>query len=611
MRQPTDPDRRFSLATTTHPTAAARLAMAEVAAVAVGLAAMALLHGLKNRHIDVRLRWELGLLIGAAMAFLTVSLALRRHWSRAKLTFHRENRLKIILAVAWTAGVLGIIIFAHSFGLSRAGLLLGWTELCLVIRGVSGGIRMTRDFTASSGGNPAPLLVASFLLLIAVGTTLLMLPKAYADPEPLRVPFADRFRVALFTATSASCVTGLIVVDTPTHWSRMGQTVILGLIQLGGLGIMTCGAFFAAVAGRSMGARERIALHEMLEAEEPGHVRRLVLGILGFTLAAELVGAVLLWGLFAEFPLGERIFQSVFHAVSAFCNAGFALKSANFVGYGDRWQVWGVICGLVIVGGIGFATLYNLWIVLVKPRFRTERAAPLFNLSPSHARLTLSTRVVLATTGLLLVGGTVAYFLLEATRVPPDPPVPLSSRIAEAWFQSVIFRTAGFNTVDHAALAPATKLLGVMLMFIGAAPGSTGGGIKVTAFALAMLRLASILRGRQRIEVAHRLIPDPLVNRALTVVALGVLVVMATTMLLVIFEHDEAAFLDHLFEATSAFATVGVSAVGTQNLKPESQFVLIVTMFLGRVGPLTLLIGLAGSQKTTSYDYPTERVTLG
>ncbi|MFQ5730966.1 MAG: potassium transporter TrkG, partial [Planctomycetaceae bacterium] len=228
-----------------------------------------------------------------------------------------------------------------------------------------------------------------------------------------------------------------------------------------------------------------------------------------------------------------------------------------------------------------------------------------------RVRLTLTTRLAASTTVLLLVAGTLGYYLLESTSNATKP--ENDSPLAEAWFQAVTFRTAGFNTVDHGDLQPATKLFAIFLMFVGASPGSTGGGVKTVCFAVTALALLSILRGRDRVEIAGRTIPQELVNRALAIVWLGIAMVMAATLLLTLFEGDgqNGRFLDHLFEATSAFATVGVSTGITPELSSASRLVIIVTMFVGRVGPLTVLIALAGRQRTARYDYPVERVTLG
>lgn len=607
--------RRLTERDSLRPRDAVWLIFAERMLLVVGLICTVLRHGL--RSVTTALDLELGLITFLVMLFFAVSLRVRYRWSRFKVTYRQENRLPIVVSIVWAIGVVLIFAFGSPFPQgaeawpARLKAIAGWSEIWLAVRAVASAIAVTRRSTASSRLSPGLILVLSFVFLILGGTILLMVPKSYANPHDLELGFLERLRYAVFTSTSASCVTGLTVVDTGgdfPYWSRMGQTVILCLFQIGGLGIMTFGALFAIASGRQMRIRESVALYEVFDVEEPGHVRRLVIGIFGFTAAAEILGAALLLGLWEGLPLGERIYQSIFHSVSAFCNAGFTLTNNSFVGYGDRWQVWGVIAALVIIGGLGFGVLYDL-AAAYQSRRHGSRIQPLFNRLPNHKKLSISSRIILTTTVALLVLGAVGYHYLEHMA----PPNSSGARVtwADAWFQSMTFRTAGFNSVNHGEMQPATKLLAIVLMFIGAAPGSTGGGVKVTCFALAVLRYVSILRGKSRVEIGHRTIPEELVNRAMTVMALGVMVVMGTTMLLVIFESREARFLDHLFEATSAFATVGVSAIGTSELQPASQMVIVATMFLGRVGPLTILFGLAGPRRNPGYAYPEERVTLG
>jgi trk system potassium uptake protein TrkH len=271
-----------------------------------------------------------------------------------------------------------------------------------------------------------------------------------------------------------------------------------------------------------------------------------------------------------------------------------------------RWQVSGVVAGLIVLGGLGFAVQYNLLLV-VRARLNSPRGR--FRPQTPPARLALTSRLVLLTTASLLVGGMIGYFLLESDPGPNDGGT--LEQVCNAWFQSVTYRTAGFHTVDHAELQPATKLFAVVLMFIGASPGSTGGGIKTVCFALGILAVISILRGRPRVEIAGRTVPDFIVNRALAIIALGMAAMMATTLLLVVFEARQDRFLSHLYEAASALGTVGVSTGITPELTAPSKLVLIGVMFLGRVGPLTLLLALAGRASDASFEYPTERVTLG
>jgi trk/ktr system potassium uptake protein len=577
----------------------------------LGVAAVVLLHGLRDASTAVRI--ELGLFLIAGLGYLTLSVGLRLRWTLARDSFVKENRVPLLVGIGWGAGMLAALLFgpllpAVDDWSPRFTATTTISEVAILVRGVAGTIVVIRRATAGAT-DPTVILVTSFVVLIAVGTALLMLPRAKA-PATERFPDESApFLVALFTSTSASCVTGLVVVPTGTYWSPFGQAVIFGLFQVGGLGIMTCGAFFALAAGGGMQFRESATLRDLLESEQLGDVRRLVLSILVFTLASELIGAVLISGLWADLPLGRRIWYSLFHSVSAFCNAGFSLTDNSFVGMGNRWQVWGGVAGLIVIGGMGFAVLYNFALCL-RSRLSSVTFRPLFNLPRNRVRLTLSTKLASVTTLCLLIAGTAGYFVLEAA-AKPDLAADVPTRTAEAWFQSVTFRTAGFNTVDHGSLHPSTKLFAILLMFIGASPGSTGGGVKTVCFAVTVLALLSILRGRPQVEIAGRTIPQELVNKALAIFCLGVVVVMTATLLLVLFENQPALFIDHMYEATSAFGTVGVSTGVTPSLTDASKTVIIVTMFIGRVGPLTLLIALAGRQRGARYEFPAERVTLG
>ncbi len=609
-----EPSLAFTATDTLRPRQVRRLWHFEILCQLAGVAAAVVRHGLgpttEEQHV------ELGLVVILAMACLTASTAVQYRWSLARTRFLQRNVSSVLFGLLWLSGFVGILIFGpllpewNGQPTTRGIAFIACSELFILLQGLAGLVRMTRR-AAGGGINPTLVLVLSFVFLTAVGTALLLLPRARGPAAPDNEPLAVRIRVAFFTATSASCVTGLTVVPTGgsnPYWSRMGQMVILGLFQIGGLGIMTCGAFFAVVAGRDMQLRESVTLRDLLDSEGLGDARRLLLSILGFTLIAESVGALLLSGLWSDLPGSERMFYSLFHSVSAFCNAGFSLTENSFEGLGVRWQVWGVLAGLIVTGGLGFAVLYNVSLV-AKSRLYEIRFQPLFSLPQKRVRLSLSSKLVIVSSfGLLLLGG-IGFYILESTG-PPNGQGAVQ-RIADAWFQSVTFRTAGFNTVDHGELQAATKLFAIPLMIVGASPGSTGGGVKTICFALTVLSLISVLRGRQRVEVMGRTIPDMLVNRALAILTLGVLMIMSTTILLVLFENRPEKLIDYLFEATSAFATVGVSTGITPKLSAPSQLVIAVAMFIGRVGPLTLLIGLSGHTTDTRYDYPFERVTLG
>ncbi|MCA8997899.1 MAG: hypothetical protein KDA80_12965 [Planctomycetaceae bacterium] len=603
---------------TLHPERARWLRRVDALAQIIGVTALVMGHGVRRTGIPP---WEFGAIQLLCMAIITVAIAVRYRWSLAKLSFTRRHLATVLAAAVWTAGIAVVTIIGPilpdlneaRFGGGRWWGYIEVTEVVLLAYsafGIVAGLRRV-----SSGGiNPAFLLVLSFVLLISVGTGILMLPICRETSE-FEAHTGAPFLTALFTATSAACVTGLIVEHTGNYWSFVGQLVILMLFQVGGLGIMTFGAFFAAIAGRNVRLSEFATLRDLFSTEGLGDLRRLIFVILGYTLFLELIGAILLMGLWSDLPWGQRVFMSVFHSVSAFCNAGFALTEDSFVGMAHHWQVRYAIPLLIIVGGLGFAVVYNLQQYVSIALQRILDREP-FRLPHKRPRIRLTTRLVLVTTGVLLVAGTLGIYLLERTAADHH-------RIAwdDAWFQSVTFRTAGFNTVDLGQLQPGTKLLGILLMAIGASPGSTGGGMKTTVFAVTFVGLISVMRGRERVEVFGRTLPAINLNRALAILFVTLISVMTTTLLLVTFEKRPDYFLDHMFEAASAVGTVGVSSTipldngemgsVTSSLSTPSRIVIIFAMFLGRVGPLTLLLALAGEGPSIRYEYPSEKVTLG
>ncbi|QDU40205.1 Ktr system potassium uptake protein B [Maioricimonas rarisocia] len=619
MDQELEQTRRILAQRSRYPHRTQALRWVDGAAQVVGVVSVAVGHGLRNVEAYP---WAFELIAVLAMASVSGGILARYRWSLRRPSFFSRHRPEVVAAALWSAGVLLAVIFGpllpfdESVNNSRWLAITRLSEFLIVAYALAGAIRGIRRI-AARGTNPALLLVGSFVVLVALGTAALMLPRARQDTADDPDPGGAPFLVALFTSTSASCVTGLTVVDTRTYWSGFGQTVILVLFQIGGLGIMTFGGFFAVAAGRSIQLREYATLRDLLASEPMGDLRRLVLAILGFTLSCELIGAVLLWGLWPEHPWPQRLFLSLFHSVSAFCNAGFALTENSFVGMADRWQVWGALSGLIILGGFGFPSLHQLVTTIPLQRLFIPF---LYFREPVHQsrRASLTSRLVLVTTIVLLAGGTLGIYMLEHS-VPQSDSELIS--LADAWFQSVTFRTAGFNTVDLGELQPTSKLLAIALMFIGASPGSTGGGVKTVVFAITVLSVISIVRDRPNLECMHRTIPTSVANRALGILFLALATLMTVTMLLVFFEQRPGLFMDHLFEAASAVGTVGVSTTvtlpdqtvtsTTQSLSSASRVVIIVAMFLGRVGPLTFLLGMAGSPSPAEYSYPAERVTLG
>lgn len=586
-----------------------RLSAVSTPAFIVGLISTVLQHGISSDGV----LWEFGLFACLAMLVRTAIVGLQVYLCDDWRTCFGSNRRACVFAAAWVTGAALLLVCGPVlpvwFTSSRGAALVAWSEMFLLVVGVAQLLKFVSSTTTRS--NPALIFVVSFLGLILVGTLLLLLPgsvTAQADDASV----LDRCRIALFTATSASCVTGLVVVPTggpDAWWSRFGQVVIMVLFQVGGLGMMSLSATFALLIGNRLAIRESAAVTEVSEASTVRDVRQLLIAIISFTLAAEAIGAVLLSTLWSHLPFADRAFYGTFHSISAFCNAGFSLTGQSFLGLGTRWQVWGVVCGLIIVGSLGFGTLRALGNAVWISWQQSRKPSSLFRRRRLREQLPVSPRLILTTTAILLLGGAVAYWMLESIGVRADE--PFGKRIADAWFQSVTFRTAGFSTVDHGSLEPSTKLFSIGLMFIGASPGSTGGGVKTVAVAIIVLALISILRGRRHVECYGRMIPDDQIRYAIVIIAMGLGATMVSTLLLTIFEADAFPFLDVLYEATSAFATVGVSTGITSSLTPPSQIVVVATMFLGRVGPLTLLMALAKKAQTADYQFPQERVSLG
>jgi trk system potassium uptake protein TrkH len=442
--------------------------------------------------------------------------------------------------------------------------------------------------------SPPRLLALSIAGLILTGATLLWLPLSSADGR------ATSFVDALFTATSAVCVTGLIVQDTPIHFSRFGQAVILLLIQAGGLGYMTISTVLAAALGRSVTLQERLTLQEGLNVQGLDGLLRFALTVLKLTLFFELTGAAILaarW--WTELGAGRALWYGVFHSISAFNNAGFALWSDNMMRWRGDVTVNLVITALVIVGGLGFFVLSEL----------TQR--------PRRIRLSVHTRLVLVSTSILLVLGTVGIYALEAGNPRTLASLPAHERWLAAWFQSVTPRTAGFNTLDYAAMTPPALFFTMALMFIGASPGSTGGGVKTTTFSITVAALWATVRGDDEPHVFGRRLGAELVARAFFVSLIAFLVLNAIAGLLLASEGRD--LMRTLFETTSAFGTVGLS-MGEGGapvslsafFSPAGKILVITMMFVGRLGPLTLAFAVARRASVQPrLRYPEGKVLIG
>ena len=418
---------------------------------------------------------------------------------------------------------------------------------------------------------PARAILLGFAGVILAGAGLLALPVASASRE------SAGFLTAFFTATSAVCVTGLVVVDTATHWSTWGQVVIVALIQTGGLSFMTMASLFFLLTGRRIGLRERILIRESFNQFDVAGMVRLVRAVLIYSFGTEaLFAAILTVRWLPDFGWPRALWLGVFHAVSAFNNAGFDLMGEfrSMTGYVNDPVVTLSISTMFVLGGIGFSVVVNLW----ECRAR---------------RLSTHTRLALFVTACLVVGGALLVLLLEWSNTLA--PLPPHGKLLGSYFSAVTPRTAGFNTLDTAALRPTTQFLITVLMFIGASPGSTGGGIKTTTFGLLAASVWSQCRGKGDTEVFGRRIPAEQVTKALAVTMVSGSLVTLVTLLLTLSETGD--FLMILFEVVSAFGTVGLSMGLTPHLTRLGRCLIIGTMFSGRIGPLTAMVALAQSAR--------------
>ncbi|MBP9076551.1 MAG: hypothetical protein KBG02_06785 [Haliscomenobacter sp.] len=455
--------------------------------------------------------------------------------------------------------------------------------------------------------SPAFVFASSFAVLILSGTLLLKLPNATVQG----ISVLD----ALFTATSAVSVTGLAVVDTGTYFTRMGHWIILGLIQLGGLGVLTLTTFFAYFFKGSSSFQEDLHIKDFLSSETLGGLLELSIKIVVFTLGIELAAACLVFfnlpeGFFET--LDDRLFFSLFHAVSAFCNAGFSTLTNGLYEGPMRfsYNVHLAIAFLVVTGGIGFNIVFNIF---VYARFKALSWYNRFVLRlPKYHKtvrlVTLNTKIVLYTTGALILAGTVLFLILEQKHTLAEHP-SWWGKLVTSLFGSITPRTAGFNTVNMSELAVPTVIITILLMWIGASPGSTGGGIKTSTFALASLNIFTTASGKNRVELGSREVPQHSINRAFAIISLS-LIVIGIGILLITTVEPGLDFMHIAFEVFSAYSTVGLSLGITPGLSDFSKFVLIFVMFVGRVGSLNLLIGMIRQTKSLPYRYPQESVLI-
>ena len=439
---------------------------------------------------------------------------------------------------------------------------------------------------------PVQILSMGFAVVIFIGAVLLSLPIASQSGKV--TPFID----CIFTSTSAVCVTGLVTVDTGTYWTYFGKTVIITLIQIGGLGFMSVATLVFFILGKRITLKERLVMQEAMNVNSLQGLVKMIRYVLIFTFSVEAMGAVLLSTQFIpDFGIRKGIYYSVFHSVSAFCNAGFDLMGEfrSVTAYADNTVVILTIAALIAIGGLGFF----VWVEI-------------YNYN-GVKRLSLHSRVVIYTTLALILGGAILMFIFEMNNPDTMQGMSPKGKILNSIFASVSPRTAGFNSIPLDKMTTAGIFLTIILMFIGGSPGSTAGGLKTTTAVLLFMTVVSVVRGREETEILERRISKELVYRAFAIAVISMALVITVTMILSITEQPNIPFEYFLYEATSAFATVGLTLGLTTKLTVVGKIVITLTMYAGRVGLLTIILALAKNKnsKSGTIRYPEDKILIG
>ncbi len=434
-----------------------------------------------------------------------------------------------------------------------------------------------------------------FLSVIAVGTILLLMPFSNSSGnwnDPL---------VALFTATSAVCVTGLGVVDTGTYFSFWGQFVMVVLVQIGGLGYMTATTFLLLVIGARFSLRDKIAIQQSLDRSSIYGSDQVLRSIIATTLFFELTGVFLLLPVFIpQHGFYQGLWLAIFHSINSWNNAGFSLFKDNLIGYQSSGLLNFTITGLIIFGGIGYQVIIELYL-WIRDRLTKK---------PERLLFSLNFKVATTTTIILLILGTISFFLIELKNPETFGQMSLVNKIMAAWFQSVTTRTAGFNTVDFSKMTTAGLFITIALMFIGASPGGTGGGMKTTTLRVLTSCTKAILQGQEQVLLYKRQVAISLILKAVGVLIGSVSTVVLAIMMIALTDPN-LNFIEILFEVVSAFATVGLSTGITATISPVAKLVLILTMYVGRVGVLLLMSAILGDPKPSAIRYPEENLIVG
>ena len=433
------------------------------------------------------------------------------------------------------------------------------------------------------------VLVLGFILVILVGALILTLPISTTSGE------STNFLDALFTATSAVCVTGLIVVDTGTYWNMFGQTVIMILIEIGGLGFMSFTTLIAIILGKKITLRERLILQDAMNTFNIQGLVKMVKYVLVFTVSVQFFGALLFSTQFIpEYGLGKGIFYSIFHSISAFCNAGFDILGnfSSLTSYNSNAVVILVASALIIFGGLGF----TVWSELYS--------------SKSLKKVSLHSKMVILMTTVLVLGGTILMFLFENNNVNTIAHMSFFDKIMNSFFASVTPRTAGFNSISTDGMTTAGQFLTIILMFIGGSPGSTAGGIKTTTIGILIVTIICVIQGREDAEVFKRRFSKDLVYKAFTLIFIGVSLVIVVTMLLSYTEKG-ASFIALFYETVSALGTAGLTLGLTSELSSVGKVLIMFMMYLGRVGPLTVVLSITRKKINSGIKYPEGKILIG
>ena len=433
------------------------------------------------------------------------------------------------------------------------------------------------------------VLVLGFILVILVGALILTLPISTTSGE------SANFLDALFTATSAVCVTGLIVVDTGTYWNMFGQTVIMILIEIGGLGFMSFTTLIAIILGKKITLRERLILQDAMNTFNIQGLVKMVKYVLVFTVSVQFFGALLFSTQFVpEYGLGKGIFYSIFHSISAFCNAGFDILGnfSSLTSYNSNAVVILVASALIIIGGLGF----TVWSELYS--------------SKSLKKVSLHSKMVILMTTVLVLGGTILMFLFENNNVNTIAHMSFFDKIMNSFFASVTPRTAGFNSISTDGMTTAGQFLTIILMFIGGSPGSTAGGIKTTTIGILIVTIICVIQGREDAEVFKRRFSKDLVYKAFTLIFIGVSLVIVVTMLLSYTEKG-ASFIALFYETVSALGTAGLTLGLTSELSSVGKVLIMFMMYLGRVGPLTVVLSITRKKINSGIKYPEGKILIG